>query len=240
MTAPETLEELRAALRRWVDGTRSYVDHVERDAGAYQHAVWRIAIHRDAANQIAALLPEPIKVGDRVRAEHDPSFEGDVLGGPWDDNGDPTVCVGWDNAMGLELMVVTDLSRVDSSPSPEPETGHEFVGVNGHPDDDECTYRVDGTDDTYCGRTAAEHQDPHCTICGAGTDPGGDHVACRADPDPAPSPSPEVGEGWRHPVDRDEVAAARRAGVLQYDYPPESSQPTGWGCAWRERREARS
>ena len=71
-TAPETLEELRAALRRWVDGTRSYADHVERDAGAYQDAVWRIAIHRDAANQIAALLPEPIKVGDRVRAEHDP------------------------------------------------------------------------------------------------------------------------------------------------------------------------
>ena len=126
-TAPETLEELRAALRRWVDGTRSYADHVERDAGAYQDAVWRIAIHRDAANQIAALLPEPIKVGDRVRAEHDPSFEGDVLGGPWDDNGDPTVCVGWDNAMGLELMVVTDLSRVDSSPSPEPERKVEDV-----------------------------------------------------------------------------------------------------------------
>ena len=132
-TAPETLEELRAALRRWVDGTRSYADHVERDAGAYQDAVWRIAIHRDAANQIAALLPEPIKVGDRVRAEHDPSFEGDVLGGPWDDNGDPTVCVGWDNAMGLELMVVTDLSRVDSSPSPEPEP--HGIGLDGRCDE---------------------------------------------------------------------------------------------------------
>lgn len=190
-TAPETLEELRAALRRWVDGTRSYADHVERDAGAYQDAVWRIAIHRDAANQIAALLPEPIKVGDRVRAEHDPSFEGDVLGGPWDDNGDPTVCVGWDNAMGLELMVVTDLSRVDSSPSPEPERKVE---------------------DVIAAASAAG-------VIGAGLHP-------------APSPSPEVGEGWRHPVDRDEVAAARRAGVLQYDYPPESSQPTGWGPIW--------
>jgi hypothetical protein len=28
---------------------------------------------------------------------------------------------------------------------------HEFTGVAGHPDDNECTYRSDGTDTTYCG-----------------------------------------------------------------------------------------
>jgi hypothetical protein len=44
---------------------------------------------------------------------------------------------------------------------------HEFLPVNGHPDDDECTHRSDGTDDTYCGLTRAEHpataegSDPH-------------------------------------------------------------------------------
>lgn len=34
---------------------------------------------------------------------------------------------------------------------------HEFLPVNGHPDDDECTYRTDGTDDTYCGEPGAAH-----------------------------------------------------------------------------------
>lgn len=30
-------------------------------------------------------------------------------------------------------------------------TDHDFQPVAGHPDDDECTYRSDGTDATYCG-----------------------------------------------------------------------------------------
>ena len=34
---------------------------------------------------------------------------------------------------------------------------HEFLPVAGHPDDDECTHREDGTDATYCGRARAEH-----------------------------------------------------------------------------------
>lgn len=34
---------------------------------------------------------------------------------------------------------------------------HDFQPVAGHPDDDECTYRSDGTDATYCGRTQAWH-----------------------------------------------------------------------------------
>lgn len=36
---------------------------------------------------------------------------------------------------------------------------HDFLPVNGHPDDDECTHRADGTDVTYCGlpREAHEH-----------------------------------------------------------------------------------
>ena len=35
---------------------------------------------------------------------------------------------------------------------------HEFLPVNGHPDDDECTHREDGTDATYCGRQECEHR----------------------------------------------------------------------------------
>ena len=34
---------------------------------------------------------------------------------------------------------------------------HDFLPVLGHPDDDECTYRSDGTDDTYCGLPEEAH-----------------------------------------------------------------------------------
>jgi hypothetical protein len=36
---------------------------------------------------------------------------------------------------------------------------HDFRPVAGHPDDDECTHRSDGTDATYCGLTSAQHAD---------------------------------------------------------------------------------
>lgn len=40
---------------------------------------------------------------------------------------------------------------------------HDFLPVAGHPDDDECTYRADGTDATYCGQTRAWHEHhPKC------------------------------------------------------------------------------
>lgn len=42
-------------------------------------------------------------------------------------------------------------------------SGHDFLPVAGHPDDDECTHRDDGTDATYCGRTRIEHDHhPQC------------------------------------------------------------------------------
>lgn len=34
---------------------------------------------------------------------------------------------------------------------------HEFLPVLGHPDDDECTHRSDGTDATYCGEPKGAH-----------------------------------------------------------------------------------
>lgn len=40
---------------------------------------------------------------------------------------------------------------------------HEFRPVAGHPDDDECTYRADGTDATYCSQPRAwHHHHPRC------------------------------------------------------------------------------
>ena len=40
---------------------------------------------------------------------------------------------------------------------------HDFLPVKGHPDDDECTYRSDGTDATYCGESRSWHDHhPHC------------------------------------------------------------------------------
>ena len=35
---------------------------------------------------------------------------------------------------------------------------HVFAGVYGHPDDDECTHRSDGTDATYCGEPLLAHE----------------------------------------------------------------------------------
>ena len=35
---------------------------------------------------------------------------------------------------------------------------HAFQPVAGHPDDDECTYRSDGTDATYCGLPEHRHE----------------------------------------------------------------------------------
>lgn len=40
---------------------------------------------------------------------------------------------------------------------------HEFRPVAGHPDDDECTHRSDGTDATYCGHPRVWHDHhPRC------------------------------------------------------------------------------
>ena len=35
---------------------------------------------------------------------------------------------------------------------------HPFKPVAGHTDDDECTFRSDGTDDTYCGQPEHRHE----------------------------------------------------------------------------------
>lgn len=47
--------------------------------------------------------------------------------------------------------------------APADPTGHDFQPVAGHPDDDECTYRADGTDEMYCGEPRDAHApaDPH-------------------------------------------------------------------------------
>lgn len=73
--------------------------------------------------------------------------------------GDPTPSDRW---AGVPV------SACDCDPAPTPAAptdegarlgeGHDFLPVKGHPDDDECTYRADGTDATYCGKTRGEHE----------------------------------------------------------------------------------
>lgn len=56
---------------------------------------------------------------------------------------------------------VEDARRHIAEMHPEPTDlplGHGFLPVNGHPDDDECTHRSDGTDATYCGEPEAAHR----------------------------------------------------------------------------------
>ena len=48
---------------------------------------------------------------------------------------------------------------------PDP-LGHDFIGVAGHSDDDECTDREDATDATYCGMPEAAHWlSEECAAC---------------------------------------------------------------------------
>lgn len=42
-------------------------------------------------------------------------------------------------------------------------TDHDFLPVNGHSDDDECTYRTDGTEATYCGVPEQLHGYDECS-----------------------------------------------------------------------------
>lgn len=64
----------------------------------------------------------------------------------------------WDvTSMHKEIdMSITDKQLTDIQARIDAAT-HEFLPVNGHPDDDECTNRADGTDDTYCGEPEAAH-----------------------------------------------------------------------------------
>lgn len=49
-----------------------------------------------------------------------------------------------------------------TQPAADPRTfgpdHHDFLPVREHSDDDECTYRSDGTDATYCGLIRARHE----------------------------------------------------------------------------------
>ncbi|MDR6861954.1 hypothetical protein [Phycicoccus sp. 3266] len=72
--------------------------------------------------------------------------------------------------LGKWLRLITDTMAAvpataaapAASPAERPNAtpDHEFLPVAGHPDDDECTFRSDGTDATYCGRPSDEHTSP--------------------------------------------------------------------------------
>lgn len=65
MTKPQTFDELVAELRDGVESLRSEADRIEVEA--CDGWEFRVATRRDCADLIERLLPEPIKVGDRVR-----------------------------------------------------------------------------------------------------------------------------------------------------------------------------
>lgn len=57
---------------------------------------------------------------------------------------------------GHETELFADPGNWSWADRPDP-AGHDFLPVKGHPDDDECTFREDGTDRTYCGQTRQAH-----------------------------------------------------------------------------------
>jgi len=61
-------------------------------------------------------------------------------------------------AEGLKACWRVDMREAQRARSLAYAQTHDFLPVAGHPDDDECTYRSDGTDKTYCGSSAADHE----------------------------------------------------------------------------------
>lgn len=57
---------------------------------------------------------------------------------------------------GHETELYADPNDWSWADRPDP-SGHDFLPVVGHPDDNECTFREDGTDRTYCGLTREAH-----------------------------------------------------------------------------------
>jgi hypothetical protein len=99
-----------------------------------------------------------------------------------------TLLFGWQALNGTRDIDNNDLLRDGApfavlhrpdrprDPAPERVTDHDYLPVAGHPDDDECTYRNDGTDLTYCGEPQSAHGAPEregegraetCPSCGA-------------------------------------------------------------------------
>lgn len=74
-------------------------------------------------------------------------------------DGDACRDCSWEGPVGSGPQHERDAATPDADDASE----HDFLPVAGHPDDDECTHRADGTDATYCGRTRAEHEHhPKC------------------------------------------------------------------------------
>lgn len=86
---------------------------------------------------------------------------------------------------------------------------HEFLPVAEHPDDDECTYRSDGTDATYCGLTEGQHALASRPALPAGDKSAHDVADLRLKLSAAkeflnnPTPGRRVyldGQSWQHPL----------------------------------------
>lgn len=118
MTAPETLEELRQAVR---DEACNLLGAAEILPGRFPAAA--IPVAREVADRLLRLVPpapEPIKVGDRVRRPDDGD---DVFGVVLAIDDERLAWVRWETEESVWRTTekISDLTRVDPSPSPEPE-----------------------------------------------------------------------------------------------------------------------
>ena len=127
------MQEQRAA-REWLADTLVAVIETRREDG--HHHVRSLVI--DDAKR------------ERIRTGAEPLMC--ECGVPVDEHGSEI-----DDCPGVLPAPGSDEARLANIRTGHPPLGHEFWGVAGHPDDDECTHREDGTDATYCGLTADEH-----------------------------------------------------------------------------------
>lgn len=165
---PSTYDGLVEALRVLTTKWTAVADRMESEVDHYPGGEWRVAVRRDDAAEIEALLPPPLVVfapGERVWCAR-AGLWAEVLGGPWDDRGDATYAVRWDDPStvldGTVNLVAGDGLTAEADVP---------AGAAG-----ECEWCVRRRGDRYCPSERADED--LAIVCTRPNGHDGEHVAC--------------------------------------------------------------
>ena len=106
---------------------------------------------------VGGLRPSPEATEAGAEAIYDADDAYDLT---WEDQGERNGVRDWyrDKAEAVIRRLLLEADDQPGTTAKRVSVEHGFLPVNDHPDDDECTYRSDGTDDTYCGLPEAAHE----------------------------------------------------------------------------------
>ncbi len=129
---------------------------IEAKVGAPRHAAQHLGRAVSAEQRVYVLhSAECLARGIDLRScEYSTALDQGIDLDIWADFQDQVVELAIDPENGDLLPLIT--SETPATP-PTVALSHGFIGGAGHRDDDECTHREDGTDETYCGRLRSAH-----------------------------------------------------------------------------------